>query len=225
MWMFPKIVVPQNGWLIMEIPIKMGDLGVPFSGFSRWDHWQQLSGPASRNSSTRLGEGLRSGEIQIADFWKIEHMPWKPWLGSGFLYLFWKKNSPKFGEDFPFDPYFFRWGGFSPPTTCFDRNHDHLQKIHPDSWRNGIGLAWIGPLRVSPPSKRYHERFQVYNSTGKSMKLRVPHSFFGTQLYQYRLYLVWICLLTQTKAIAAALWLHYELLSDIIWLRVCQLIA
>ena len=31
-WMFLKIVIPQNGWFIMEImepPIKMDDLGVP----------------------------------------------------------------------------------------------------------------------------------------------------------------------------------------------------
>ena len=27
-WVFPKIGVPQNGWFIMEHPIKMDDLGV-----------------------------------------------------------------------------------------------------------------------------------------------------------------------------------------------------
>ena len=27
-WVFPKIGVPQNGWFIMENPIKMDDLGI-----------------------------------------------------------------------------------------------------------------------------------------------------------------------------------------------------
>ena len=29
MWVFPKIGVPQNGWFILETPIKMDDLGGP----------------------------------------------------------------------------------------------------------------------------------------------------------------------------------------------------
>ena len=38
-WVFPKIGVPQNGWFIVEHPIKMDDLGVPlFLETPRWSH-------------------------------------------------------------------------------------------------------------------------------------------------------------------------------------------
>ena len=40
--MFPKIVVPQNGWFIMENPIKMDDLGVP-PGNTRMVNWNFLN--------------------------------------------------------------------------------------------------------------------------------------------------------------------------------------
>ena len=44
-WVFPTIGVPQNGWFLMEIPIKLDDLGVPpFSETSIFCHFQLLLG-------------------------------------------------------------------------------------------------------------------------------------------------------------------------------------
>ena len=41
MWVFPKIGIPQNGWFIMEIPIKMDDLGVPLFLETPMSCWHQ----------------------------------------------------------------------------------------------------------------------------------------------------------------------------------------
>ena len=49
-WMFPKIGVPQNGWFMMENPIKMDDLGVPlFLETPRC--WFQLETPNPKGGS------------------------------------------------------------------------------------------------------------------------------------------------------------------------------
>ena len=68
-WVFPKIRVPQNGWFIIENPIKMDDLGIPlfletskfcqvlFFGLSLFCLWWTYSQLFKQHTCGRRGSG------------------------------------------------------------------------------------------------------------------------------------------------------------------------
>ena len=110
-WVFPKIEVPQNGWFMIEHPIKMDDLGVPpFSETSIYIKQQQIHNQKRNARSLILNSQVswwsfssRDGESWVGEFsssysrWKsCAHFDSWSWLTTasecspiGGLEIFW----------------------------------------------------------------------------------------------------------------------------------------
>ena len=65
-WVFPKIGTPQNGWFIMENPIKMDDLGVPL--FSETPCWRTNVGCVDEQKLRQHDRNIQS--------WKCRETYW-----------------------------------------------------------------------------------------------------------------------------------------------------
>ena len=143
-WMFPKMLVPQNGWFIMETLLKVDDLGYPYF----WKHpiWFKGGSTATKTKSslrkrienTCFGITTRSVCCQDLKIIQENDFIFMLWYDLTWQSKHWKKSDlGEVGLNLPLLKTPWREWISRPPTGVVQRSSEK----HPPAWR-AMSAVW-----------------------------------------------------------------------------------